>query len=281
MLQDKSIARNQLPRRRMINAATTLAICAFLVFILCMMESSLHHASYLSGYILLGSILFLTAFNLRKKLTFLPGIGTAAMWMQIHIYVGWSTFIVFAFHIGWRIPNGYLEGFLALLYLTVALSGVYGLFITRIIPKRLTAIGDEVVFERIPSLRLQLAHQARQTAMGTLGHTDVIPRFYLNRLLTFFEKRRGLGYALFPSGRKKRQLLGELEQLERYLSDDQRPVGKQLAEIVVRKDDLDYHHVMQGRLKLWLFLHIGFTYSLVAISIIHAVLVHAFAGGIG
>ena len=70
--------------------------------------------------------------------------------MQLHIYVGWSTFVVFGFHIGWKTPNGYLEGFLALLYLVVALSGVYGLFITRLVPKRLTAIGEEVVFERIP-----------------------------------------------------------------------------------------------------------------------------------
>ena len=129
-----------------------------------------------------------------------------------------------------------------------------------------------------PALRLQLAHEARQTAMGTLGGTEVIPRFYLNQLLPFFEKPRGLRYALFPSGRRKRQLLGELQGLERYLSVDQRPVGRRLASIVQKKDDLDYHHALQGRLKLWLFLHIGFTYSLVAISVLHGILVHAFSG---
>ena len=261
------------------NIVLTTLICVLLVFVIVQMNRNLQHASYFSGYILFGSIIFLTAFNLRKKLTFLPSIGSAATWLQIHIYVGWSTFLVFAFHVGWRVPNGYLEGFLACLYLTVALSGVYGLFITRIIPRRLTAIGDEVIFERIPALKLQLAHDARQTAMGSLENSEVIARFYLNHLLPFFERSRGLTYVLFPTGRRKRQLLAELRGLERYLSADQRPVGKRLASIVHQKDDLDYHYAMQGRLKLWLFLHIGFTYSLVAISIIHAVLVHAFAGG--
>ena len=280
MLQNQPIPRNQLPRRRVGNVLLTIIICAFLVFVFREMNKNLQNSSFASGYILFGSILFLTLFNLRKRLTFLPNIGRASTWMQLHIYVGWSTFIVFGFHIGWHFPNGYLEGFLAILYLIVALSGVYGLFMTRVIPKRLTAIGEEVIFERIPALQLQLAHEARQTAMGALGANEVIPRFYLNQLLPFFEKPRGLGYALFPSGRRKRQLLGELRGLERYLSVEQRPVGRRLADIVQEKDDLDYHHAMQGRLKTWLFLHVGFTYSLLTISTLHGILVHAFTGGV-
>jgi hypothetical protein len=278
MNNEQPIPRSQLPRRRIRRILLTLVLCGFFAFVFWEMNRKLLHSTYVSGYILFAAIVFLTAFNLRKKLTFLPSIGSAATWMQLHIYVGLSTFLFFGFHIGWRVPNGYLEGFLAILYLTVALSGVYGLFITRVIPKRLTAIGDEFIFERIPTLRMQLALEARQTAMGALDGSEVIPRFYMNHLLSFFEKPRSLFYKLFPTGRKKRQLVGDLKGLERYLSDDQRPIGQSLVTMVQRKDDLDYHFAMQGRLKLWLFLHIGFTYSLLAISILHGILVHAFAG---
>ncbi|MEM9412690.1 MAG: hypothetical protein AAGA30_16375 [Planctomycetota bacterium] len=209
--------------------ALTSMACVVLVFFLIQLDRNLRNSSYVSGYILLGSIVFLTAFNMRKRLTFLPSIGSAALWMQLHIYVGLSTFVVFGFHISWRIPNGHLEGFLACLYMIVALSGVYGLIITRLIPKRLTSIGEEVIFERIPSLRRQMASDVRLLAMGGVGQSNVIPKFYLNRLLPFFERPRGFGSLCLPSGRRKRRLLTELNDLQRYLSDEQRQVSSHLS----------------------------------------------------
>ena len=48
--------------------------------------------------------------------------------MQAHIYVGLSTFVIFACHVGWKIPNGLFEGFLAILYLHL------GYFIVLLLP---------------------------------------------------------------------------------------------------------------------------------------------------
>ncbi len=278
MLLADSIARSQIPKRRIRYALLTGAICCVLVFCATELEQNLWHSNYFTGYLLLACTLFLSAFNLRKKVTFLPSVGSAAAWMQAHIWVGLSTFVLFGLHIAWRVPSGLFESLLAFLYLLVAGSGVYGLFITRLLPKRLTNVGQEFVFERIPVLRTQVAYEAKQTAMGSLAASDVIGRFYLQRLLPYFEKPRRVGYLLFPSSRLKRQLIHELQELQRYLSSDQRRIGQKLSEFVQRKDDLDYHHAMQGRLKLWLFVHIGFTYSLLAISILHVILVHAFIG---
>ena len=158
MSSTKPISRSKIKRRRWLYVIVSIVLCGCLAWFFKALNDNFQHASHMSGYILLASILFLTAFNIRKRLTFLPGIGTAAQWMQIHIYVGFSTIVVFGTHIAWRIPDGWFEGFLALLYLVVTGSGIYGLLITRVIPKRLTAIGEEVVFERIPALRLQLAN---------------------------------------------------------------------------------------------------------------------------
>ena len=111
-------------------------------------------------------------------------------------------------------------------------------------------------------------------------HSDVLARFYRNRLAEYFERPRSLAYLANPNGRLRRQLMSEIDDLDRYLSSDQRSLGRQLSQMVKKKDDLDYHAAQQGRLKIWLFAHIGFTYSLLLFSIVHGVMAHAFAGGL-
>ena len=236
------------------------------------------HSSFSTGYVLMASLLFLAAFNLRKKIPVLPQMGTAAAWMQLHIYVGLSTFLVFALHIGWRIPDGPFELLLAGLYLTVAFSGVYGLYVTRVVPKKLTAIHEEVIFERIREFRQQLAADAQTLVLSACQTTPVLANFYANRLAVFFERPRSVLWTAAPNGRLRKQLVAEIESLDRYLVDDQRAASRQLLTLVRKKDDLDYHHAMQGRLKVWLFAHVGLTYSLLIVAILHGILAHAFVG---
>jgi len=241
---------------------------------------NLIHSTFTTGYILLGSLLLLTAFGMRKRIPSIAQLGSAAFWMQMHIYVGLATFVIFGFHVGWRIPNGGFELLLTTLYLIVAVSGVYGLYATRTIPRKLTAINDEVIYERIPSFRAKLAVEARAAVVEACQHSDVLARFYRNRLAEYFERPRSLAYLANPNGRLRRQLMSEIDDLDRYLSSDQRSLSRQLSQMVKKKDDLDYHAAQQGRLKIWLFAHIGFTYSLLLVSIVHGVMAHAFAGGL-
>lgn len=278
---------NQLPKsrsrfslRRVRNLLLTLLVVVALMVLISWQNQNLVRSNFTSGYVLLGCVFFLAAFNLRKKIACLPAIGSAAFWMQVHIYVGWSTFAIFGLHVAWRIPTGSFELLLAGLFLTVAFSGVYGLYATRVLPKRLTALPDEVIFEQIPWLRRQIADQGRTAVLEVCQSTDVLARFYANRLADYLERPRGLGYLLIPTGYRRRQMISEIRELDRFLMVDQRSAGEQLAELVKRKDDLDYHQAIQGRLKIWLFVHIGLTYSLLACAILHGVLVHAFHGGL-
>ena len=267
-------------RRRIRNVGIAVIAMLLLAWFARQQDQSLQRSNFTTGYLLLGSLFFLAAFNLRKKLTFLPAIGTAATWMQLHIYVGLSTFLIFAFHIAWRMPSGMFETVLAALYLIVAFSGVYGLYVTRRMPARLTALKDEVIFERIPLLRFRLARNTRALVMQACESSDVLARFYANKLATFFEQPRSLAYLLVPSGRRRRQLVAEIQDLDRYIAEDQRFISRQLRQMVERKDDLDYHYAIQGRLKVWLFVHIGLTYSLLIVAVVHGVLAHSFNGGL-
>lgn len=273
-------SRSKLPMRRIRNVVlTTLALLAIGALVV-WQNQNLVKSTFTTGYILLGSFLLLTAFNMRKRIPSLAQLGSAAFWMQVHIYVGLATFVLFGLHVGWKIPNGGFELLLTTLYLIVAMSGVYGIYATRTIPKKLTAINDEVIYERIPSFRANLAAEARRLVLEACEHSDVLARFYRNRLAEYFERPRSLAYLANPSGRLRRQLMSEIDDLDRYLSSDQRSLSRQLSQMVKKKDDLDYHAAQQGRLKIWLFAHIGFTYSLLLVSIFHGVMAHAFAGGL-
>jgi hypothetical protein len=71
----------------------------------------------------------------------------------------------------------------------------------------------------------------------------------------------------------------ELEDLRRYLNEQERTRLEKLAQLVRQKDGLDYHYAVQTTLKLWLFVHLPLTYSLMLFSLLHIVVVFAFSGG--
>ena len=63
---------------------------------------------YLSGWALLLAIVFLAAYNVRKKLPFLP-LGSSETWLQWHVYVGYFTFALFLVHLEFQAPMGWFE----------------------------------------------------------------------------------------------------------------------------------------------------------------------------
>ena len=65
------------------------------------------------------------------------------------------------------------------------------------------------------------------------------------------------------------------------MSETERGYANQLRELVIRKDDLDFHFWLQATLKGWLFVHVPLSYCLLILSLLHVVLVYAFGGGLG
>ncbi len=236
--------------------------------------------SYVSGWVLFAVMLFLTAYNGRKKLPFLP-LGTSEDWLQFHIYAGWLTVVLFLVHTSWRIPSGWFQGTLAWLYLLVTGSGVAGLFLTRSVPKRLTTRGGEVLFERIPTIRQGLQDQAEALALKSVSdaRSATIANFYITRLKDFFDRPRHLSLHLFEIRRPVNNLLNQISDLNRYLDAKERETLEKIAALVRQKDGLDYHYALQLSVKGWLFVHIPLTYGLLVFSLVHVILVYAFSGG--
>jgi len=273
------INRNRLVNRRVRGLVITTVMLLFFSYVVRYLDDNLYGSSWFSGYTLTGAVLFLAAFHWRKKISVLAVLGSAAGWMQFHIYLGLSTFVLFGWHLHWRIPQGTLEQLLAAAYLSVALSGVYGLYLTRTTPRKLAALPRQFIFEEIPRLRSEVRRRAEALAVTDVQANEILARVYVNRIASFIEDSRGWAFAWWPSGAGCRRVIGELLALDRYLAPKQRETSRQLMKLVREKDDLDYHAALQGRLKGWMFLHVAMTYSLLTLMLVHIVLVHAFAGG--
>ena len=269
-------------QRRILSTALLVAALTTLFVGHSRLAPSLRQIAFLTGWALLAVCLFLTAYNARKKLPFLP-LGNSRAWLQIHAYVGYFSVGLFAVHIGWRWPSGWFEGILAVLYVAVMVSGVLGLIWSRIVPRRLTACGDEVVFERIPAIRRQLGERAEQLALDSVVSTRsaAIADFYNLHLAGYFVDPGGLWSLWIGSHKVSRQLLDKLDDLQRFLNADQKPILSELITLVRRKESLDEQHALQLSLRLWLFTHIPLTYSLLIATAFHVVLVFGFSSGVG
>ncbi len=266
--------------RRLRNIAILLAAIVLSLALSLVCVAALRDTARLSGWILLSLILFLAAYQFRKKLAFLP-LGSSASWLQLHIYIGLLTAVVFGIHIHWHAPNGAFEVLLALCYALVFASGLLGLVISRSFARRLAIRGEEVLFERIPVYRKRLQIEVEDLVLRCLVATEsnTSPQFYNRTLRPFFEQPRHFWPHLLESNRARHALLREMSDHNRYLNDVESRTMSEIASRVKAKDDLDYHQALQATLKYWTFAHVPLTYALLAFATFHALLVHVFSGG--
>jgi hypothetical protein len=234
--------------------------------------------AYLTGWVLFAAMILLAIYNARKKLPFLP-LGSSEAWLQIHIYVGFFTVVLFLIHLNFRLPTGWFEGTLAWLYLLVTVSGVVGLVLSRVLPRRLATRGGEVIYEKIPALRYALRQQADALALSAKTNSPAIAEFYARQLSPFLAGPGRFWPHLLESRRPLNAILNDIEEFRRYLSEGERATLEKLRDLVRSRDGLDYHHALQKTLKLWLFVHLPLTYSLMIFSLLHIVLVFAFSAG--
>ncbi|MCG8650149.1 MAG: hypothetical protein MI861_09960 [Pirellulales bacterium] len=266
-------------RRRIRNLVLLIASALGLAGLYALAQASLFATARTSGWLLLGMILFLAAYNLRKKLPGIP-LGSSAAWLQLHIHVGLLTSLVFGLHVSWRLPDGGVETALASLYAIVFVSGILGLALSRSLAKRLTTRGEEVIFERIPIYRKKLAVEVESMIFQSLGSTDstAIAQFYAERLQPYFARAHHYWHHLLQSNRPRFALLGEMKAYHRFLDEDERAVMQDLESRVIAKDNLDYQYSLQATLKYWLFVHVPATYALILFAFFHLLLVSSFTG---
>lgn len=267
-------------QRRLRNFAVTGMMIGLLVAINLLYDMSLRDSAFMNGWVLFSAMVFLSIFNLRKKLNILP-LLRMAVWLQIHIYIGSICFLLFLLHTDFSLPNGPFEIILWALYVAITVSGLIGVLLSRLLPHRISARGERVIFERIPVLRAQIARDVEDLAMSSVKETraSTIADFYVAELAPYLRGPRHLLGHMLGANKPERRLHVAIRELERYLDERGRQILEEIDGLVSTKADLDYQYATQLTLKGWLFFHLPLNYGLMLFTLAHIVIVYAFATG--
>lgn len=268
-------------KRRLIGLIFVFVFSTLLLYGYSMMRAELIDPSVGTGIALLLMVIFLIGLNWRKRVSFLP-VGRASTWLQIHIYVGLFSVVVFFVHTGLRIPNGTFEGIIAALFLIVAFSGVFGLILSRVIPRRLTQNGGNVAYENIPYQKRLLKNKAEELVLKSIEETkkSTLADFYVERIEVFLMgSRRFFINHIFGSKKHINPLTTRMRAMHRYLNEREIEIMNELEELLVEYDQLDYQQSMLAILKCWLFSHIPLSYSLLVFGFAHGFIAYRFLGG--
>lgn len=265
-----------------------ILLSAFLVLVVLMLAGTwlysltLAKTAFATGTLLLCCILILAAYQWRKKLSFLS-LGSATVWLQFHIFVGWLSSVLFLLHTGFHVPDGLLEIALFLTYCFVFLSGVLGWFLSRVVPYRLLSRGEQVIFERIPVYRRKIRERVEKLVSQTkeTGEGTAIADFYQRHLEDYFADARNQLRHILHSKRHRHLLSQQVADLQPFLNEGERETLQQIAAQIQLKDDLDYQQALQSTLKFWLFVHVPLTYTLILFAMFHTITVCAFASTSG
>jgi len=263
--------------RRLKSISTTLFLGVLITAVISAWNTALIPTSHLTGWSLFTLVLFLAFYNARKKLTY-PPLLKASTWMQMHIYVGFLALLVFLLHNDFSFPTGKFETFLYLIFMLIVVSGMFGLFLSRTIPKRLTERGQEVIFERIPMFIAKLEAQAQVLVVEAVSSEDsnILEAFYRQKMRHFMCAPQNFWRHFLLAGSSHSKLEQFLRSQYRYLNQKEIDIAEKLVDIIKQKHDLDFHYSLQKILKLWLFVHIPLTFSLLVLLIVHLTLVFSF-----
>jgi len=260
-----------LARRRIANTAFLVLAALACWFLWRLLQISLRPHAFYSGILLLAFVLLLTLFNARKKLPFLP-LLKASHWLQFHIYAGLLSIFLYGLHTGFRIPRGGLETGLAVLFLIVTVSGVLGLFITRLLPKLMATSGEQLAFDKISAYEIRLRREVEELIESTekATGTSALGDAYIRQLSGYFRSRSPLLFFLGNTNRFHTRAVAEIGDIGRYTSAEEQKSLVQMRSLVDTKRNLDLQKCSQWVLRCWLFIHIPFTYSMLVVALVHA-----------
>lgn len=234
--------------------------------------------SLITGYLLLSLMLLLWAFNLRKRLSMLP-IGRASLWLALHVVVGILALALFWLHAGKFWPTGLYEQLLAGVFYVVSLSGFFGFALQKILPRRLTQTGIEVIYDRIPSEIADIRENVENIVLECTEKTgsDTVAQHYVETLFWFFQRPRFKVSHLVGGDAASHWLRGTGSAARRYLNDSERQYFDQIIELGQIKSMIDRHFVCQGIMKKWLFVHVPLSVAVIVLAFWHLLLVNVYA----
>jgi len=235
--------------------------------------------AYDNGWFLFVLLNLLLAFNIRKKLIFLP-LGKVKTWADIHYFLGFLFIGGILIHFNFSLSGGLFNSLFLLLVVLTLVTGGLGLYWSRSIPKRLSNRGEYVVLERIPYERQEIVNTMERIVETSLEQdkTIEIASFYRDRIKPFLLDVSDKNDHLVSSDKPMASWKKQFNDLKIQLSSHNAGILDQLWPYVERKVHLDYHHVKLTLLRKWLFIHIPLAYLSLVFMLLHVLIVFSFVG---
>ena len=274
-------------KRRLIAVAVTLSLMfamgllhQFWFDLFSDLSSRWQQWRWVSGWGLLALIIVLALLNLRKKLSFLP-LGRAYIWVQIHVYGGLLCILMFGLHANWSWPEGWVGSILTTLFWLTTATGVIGLLLSRALPKMMNARSERIFMSRLAGEKAILARDAANEVASCVeaGGSARLLKFYQQKILPYLRSTQDIGLHLMAARTPYRRWNAMAATEGQFMNDTDRDSMARLIDMVHKKIDLDFQHVMQLVLKGWLFIHIPISFGLLLTTLLHVVLVYSFIGG--
>jgi len=220
----------------------------------------------------IASLLMLVAalYGLRRRLMSFSsrlGLGKARTWLQFHIYGG-ALFLLFMFmHTGFVLPSGPLNWLLYGFSIWVTISGLFGVFLQKWIPRILASgLSVEVIYERIPELVAEMRFEADKLVETC---TQPVKDFYLQKVvLALAAPKTRLIYYLDITGGIQSEFR-QFAYLGKVLSEKDSESLQQLEAIYKTKLELDAHYTLQKALRIWLYAHVPTSLFLLVLVALH------------
>ena len=239
---------------------------------------ALGEAAFVTGWVLLGTMVSLGLFNIRKRFSALP-LGRAAYWLAMHVVLGLFAVGMFVVHTGGVWPTGAYEQLLAGLFWATALSGVFGWLYQRAVPSRLARLGYEVIYERIPAEIAALREDAEEAALEGVGTSGqpTLGRFYAETMDWYFRRPRFGWSHILGTGAAAEWVEQRCKAVARLLGSQETPALARIEAAAKLKLAIDAHYVLQRTLKLWVAVHVVLTAATLSLAVWHLILVHVYA----
>ncbi len=226
---------------------------------------------------IVGGLLILVALSLTF-LRFVPSwwfIGTRALWLKGHIWLGSLSFVLILCHTGLRF-GGPFESILYFLYALVVLTGIFGVIVQQFLPRWMTLeVPCEVPFEQIPKVCATLRDKADlemdEKCQSPLPATaDRIKDWYAKVVRPFLGEPYNRAN-LLSDGSKTAQMFADMSALA--------GIEPPLAELLARLEEycnerrrLARQESLQVLLHGWLYIHVPLSWAMTVMMLAHAVM---------
>lgn len=261
-------------RFQWLKIGTGISLAALLVYLLIDVQPRPNGGSwygYLLGTIGAGLIVWLTLLGLRKR-SMTPGAWSLKAWTSAHVYLGLSLIVIATLHTGFQFGwNVHTLAYVLMMF--VILSGVFGVSAYAVLPRAMSANRDEMTeTQMLESLRA-IDRQLHDAAQPLDLHQAELVRSSLE------QDPFGGGILRRLSGNYPDCATREAQEAVRRETASKPDLGddplEKVDNLLARKEAMlarvRRHLRLKALLEVWLYIHIPFTFALLAALTAHII----------